>query len=145
MNRFLGALALSAAFVLCPLTAAAAPGRVVCISGTNQKAGRDGVMQAIDQAAFLKRWPTDHAISITTQHILAKYARISVDTGTLQVVKLVHDGKETGTKPVWVIQASSDTDNLSDGAPEDLGAKLIGWRLADELNKSIASGATDEK
>ena len=55
------------------------------------------------------------------------------------------DGKEYGTKPVWLFQASSDINDLSDGAPKDLAAKNIGWTLANELNKAIASGATDDK
>lgn len=103
------------------------------------------MLQRLDQALFLKRWPADHAISVTTQRILPMYARIAVTAGTLQVIKVVRNGKEIGTRPVWVIQMSRDTDNLSDGAPEALGAENIGWSLANELNKAIASGVTAEK
>lgn len=102
-------------------------------------------MERLDQALFLKRWPADHAISVTTQQIRPKHAPIAVNAGTLQVIKVVRNGKEIGTKPVWLIQMSTDTDNLSDGAPADAGAWNIGWSLADALNKSIASGETDAK
>lgn len=137
------ALALS----LVALTATAAPEapRVVCVTATGVKAGCEGVMERLNQALFLKRWPADHAISVTTQHIRPKHAPIAVNAGTLQVIKVVRNGKEIGTKPVWLIQMSSDTDNLSDGAPADAGAWNIGWSLADALNKSIASGETDAK
>lgn len=128
-----------------PAIAAPAVHRVVCVTATGVKAGCEGVMERLDQALFLKRWPADHAISITTQQIRPKHALISVNAGTLQVIKVVRSGKEIGTKPVWLIQMSSDTDNLSDGAPADAGAWNIGWSLADALNKSIASGETEAK
>lgn len=102
-------------------------------------------MERLNQALFLKRWPADHAISVTTQHIRPKHAPIAVTAGTLQVIKVVRNGKEIGAKPVWLIQMSRDTDNLSDGAPAEAGAWNIGWSLADALNKSIASGETDAK
>lgn len=120
--------------------------QVVCVSANRMKAACDGAMERLDQALFLKRWPADHAISITSQHIRPKHAPIAVNAGTLQVIKVVRNGKEIGTKPVWLIQMSTDTDNLSDGgAPADAGAWNIGWSLADALNKSIASGETDAK
>lgn len=138
---------LSLALALAALPAASAPGapQVVCISGTMEKSGCKGVAQRLDHAQFLKRWPADHAISITTHHILPTHAKISVTGGTLTVVKVVRNGKEIGTKPVYVIQMSRDTDNLSDGAPEDIAAENIGWSLANALNRAIASGSTDDR
>jgi hypothetical protein len=145
MSNLNSALVLAVSIAALPALAAPAPSRVVCISSTSMKAGCDGVMQRLDQDLFLKRWPADHAISVTTQRILPTYAHIAVTAGTLHVIKVVRNGKEIGTKPVWVIQMSRDTDNLSDGAPEAVGAENIGWSLAGELNKAIASGATAEK
>lgn len=135
------------ALSLAALPAVAGPSatQVVCVSANRMKAACEGVMERLDQALFLKRWPADHAISITSQHIRPKHAPIAVNAGTLQVIKVVRNGKEIGTKPVWLIQMSSDTDNLSDGAPADAGAWNLGWSLADALNKSIASGETDAK
>lgn len=138
-------LALALALSAMPAIAGPEAARVVCVSTTPQKAGCDGVMLALNHDLFLKRWPADHAISVTTQHIRPTYANISVNAGTLHVVKVVRNGKEIGTTPVFVIQVSRDTDNLSDGAPEDLGAQNVGWSLANALNKALASGATASK
>lgn len=114
----------AAALVLALSTVSAIAGpeapRVVCVSGHSVKTGCKGAMQRLDQDLFLKRWPTDHAIFVITQSIRPKYANIAVDAGTLYVVKIVRNGKEHGYKPVWVVQAADDTNNLSDGAPEEL-------------------------
>lgn len=145
MHHLRKTLVLALSVATFPAIAAPAAPQVVCVTATGVRAGCEGVMERLNQALFLKRWPADHAISITTQHIRPKYAPIAVNAGTLQVIKVVRNGKEIGTKAVWLIQMSSDTDNLSDGAPADAGAWNIGWSLADALNKSIASGETDVK
>lgn len=145
MLQLRNALTIVLTLAALPAIAGSQDARVVCIAGTPVKAGCDGVMQRLDQDLFLKRWPTDHAISITTQRILPTTANIAVNAGTLHVIKVIRNGKEIGTKPVFVIQLSRDTDNLSDGAPEDLGAQNVGWSLANALNKALASGATADK
>lgn len=145
MHHLRKTLVLALSIAAFPAIAAPAAPQVVCVSANKMKAGCDGILERLDQALFLKRWPTDHAIVVTTQSIRPKHAPISVNAGTLHVVKVVRNGKEIGTKPVWLIQMSSDTDNVSDGAPADTGAWNIGWSLADALNKSIASGETDAK
>jgi len=145
MNQLRNALTLTLTLAALPTIAGPQSARVVCISGTSVKAGCDGVMQRLDQDLFLKRWPAGHAISITTQHILPTTANIAVTAGTLHVVKVIRNGKEIGTKPVYVIQVSRDTDNLSDGAPEAIGAQNMGWSLANALNKALASGATADR
>jgi hypothetical protein len=145
MQHLRNAFILALSLATWPVIAAPSAPQVVCISANKMKAACDGVMERLDQALFLKRWPADHAISITSQHIRPKHAPIAVNAGTLHVIKVVRNGKEIGTKPVWLIQMSTDTDNLSDGAPADAGAWNVGWSLADALNKSIASGETDAK
>jgi len=119
--------------------------RVVCVSSTSMTAGCDGVLQRLDQALFLKRWPSGYAIVVTTQQVRPKSMKLAVNVGTLHVVKVVTSGNEIGTRPVWFAQADDSTTNLSDGAPADVAAKNIGSRLAEELNKAIASGATADK
>ena len=99
-------------------------------------------MKVLDKQAFLKRWPNGFAIWVTTQHIRTKYAPLSVTTGTLEVVRVVHDthNGDWGVHPAYFLQASSDTDNLSDGAPEGLAQANIGFSLGEGLNRELASG-----
>lgn len=137
------------AVMLALATTAASAGddsrKVVCVSQNRVNAACDGVVEAIRHAEFFKRWPADHAIAVTTQSIKLQSASAMVTAGTLQVVRVVHEGKLIGMKPVYVIQMSRETTNLEDGAPEDLAAKNIGWSLANRLNKAIASGETADR
>lgn len=134
------ALALTAATV--PAFAGADKKTVVCISGNMVDAASEGVLTRHDQDPILKRWPAHHAIVVASQSVHSKYAPIFVTTGMLQVVKVVSNGMEYGTKPVWLFQASSD---IKDELSRDLVAKHMGRTLADELNKAIKSSATDGK
>lgn len=126
-------------------TEAQADRRVVCISQSMAPTACDGVTEGLQHAEFLKRWPADHAIAVTTQVIRAENAPIAVTAGTLHVVRVVRDGKVIGTKPIYLIQMFREITNLSDGVPEAIAARNLGASLARQLNKAIASGQTGDR
>ncbi len=135
--------AATALLVLASTTAQAVPGTadVVCKSSTNVKEACEGVMKVLDKQAFLTRWPSGFAIWVTTQHVRTVSAALSVTTGTLAVVRVVHSNTgDWGVHPAYFVQASNDTDNLSDGAADGPAQANIGYSLGKALNKELASG-----